>query len=252
MSQIEQGRAFLRSDSWKTLDFSATPQALGVVPPPLEKSAPSGASRISLPKPGTWHEVNPLSVEEAIRGRSSLRRYSSAPVALDELSFLLWATQGIREVLPNGSARRTVPSGGCRHALETYLVVLRVEGLEGGLYRYLPLSHELLSLGGRPDLEDALVTATRKQAFTGRSALTVAWTALPSRSEWRYAEAASKLVALDAGHVCQNLYLACEAIGAGTCAIAAYDQELMDALLGLDGEEEFTVYMAAVGKKPVE
>ena len=56
------------------------------------------------------------------------------------------------------------------------------------------------------------------------------------------------MIALDAGHVCQNLYLACEAINAGTCAIAAYNQDLMDALLGIDGEDEFTVYLAPVGK----
>jgi nitroreductase len=56
------------------------------------------------------------------------------------------------------------------------------------------------------------------------------------------------VIALDAGHVCQNLYLACEAVGVGTCAIAAYRQDLMDELLGVDGDEEFTVYLAPVGK----
>jgi SagB-type dehydrogenase family enzyme len=74
------------------------------------------------------------------------------------------------------------------------------------------------------------------------------WTALPARTEWRYAEASAKVIALDAGHLCQNLYLACEAIGAGTCAIAAYDQERTDALLAVDGTEEFAVYLAPVGK----
>jgi SagB-type dehydrogenase family enzyme len=66
--------------------------------------------------------------------------------------------------------------------------------------------------------------------------------------EWRYGLAAHKVIALDAGHVCQNLYLACSAIGAGTCAIAAYHQDLMDQLLDIDGESEFTLYLAPVGK----
>jgi nitroreductase len=57
-----------------------------------------------------------------------------------------------------------------------------------------------------------------------------------------------KVIAIDAGHVCQNLYLASESIGAGTCAIAAYDQDEMDAILGVDGVEEFTIYIAPVGK----
>ena len=66
--------------------------------------------------------------------------------------------------------------------------------------------------------------------------------------EWRYGLAAHKLIALDAGHVCQNLYLACEAIHAGTCAVAAYNQQLCDQLLRLDGKEEFVIYLAPVGK----
>jgi nitroreductase len=53
---------------------------------------------------------------------------------------------------------------------------------------------------------------------------------------------------LDAGHVCQNLYLACEMTNSGTCAVAAYDQELMDQLLKIDGKDEFVVYLAALGK----
>jgi nitroreductase len=56
------------------------------------------------------------------------------------------------------------------------------------------------------------------------------------------------VVALDAGHVCQNLYLAATAVGAGVCAIDAYDQSEIDAALGVDGQDEFTVYCAAVGK----
>jgi SagB-type dehydrogenase family enzyme len=66
--------------------------------------------------------------------------------------------------------------------------------------------------------------------------------------EWRYDIAAHKVIAIDAGHVCQNLYLACEAINAGTCAVAAYNQSLIDRLLKIDGDDEFTIYMAPVGK----
>ena len=67
--------------------------------------------------------------------------------------------------------------------------------------------------------------------------------------EWRYGHASHKVIAIDAGHVCQNLYLACEAIGAGACAMAAYDQEALDRPLQVDGEDEFAIYLASVGKK---
>ena len=69
-----------------------------------------------------------------------------------------------------------------------------------------------------------------------------------SKMEWRYDRAAHKVIAIDVGRVYQNLYLATSVINAGTCAIAAYHQELMDRLLSVDGEDEFAIYMAAVGK----
>jgi nitroreductase len=58
-----------------------------------------------------------------------------------------------------------------------------------------------------------------------------------------------KKILIDVGHICQNLYIASESIDAGTCAIGIYDQDRVDALLDLDGEDEFVIYLAAVGKK---
>ena len=121
-------------------------------------------------------------------------------------------------------------------------------GLASGLYRYLPLDHALVCLGSVDNLRARLSMATRGQDFTGRAATTFIWSAVPARMEWRYGEASYKVIAIDVGHVCQNLYLACEAIGCGTCAIAAYDQARVDELLGVDGVDEFGIYLAPVGK----
>jgi SagB-type dehydrogenase family enzyme len=128
-----------------------------------------------------------------------------------------------------------VPSAGCRHALETYIAAFRVEGIRKAIYRYLPMSHQLVEVIRHQDLEGLLTQAALEQSFAGKSAVTFIWTTIPERMEWRYSRS-------------QNLYLACEAIGAGTCAIAAYDQEFADKILGIDGVEEFTIYMAPVGK----
>ena len=125
---------------------------------------------------------------------------------------------------------------------------MRVGGLSEGIYRYLPLANSLVFERTVESLPAHLTAAARGQRFAGQAAVTFIWTAIPERTEWRYAEASYKVIALDAGHVCQNLYLACEAISAGTCAIAAYEQTLVDDLLGVNGNEEFSIYMAPVGK----
>jgi SagB-type dehydrogenase family enzyme len=124
-----------------------------------------------------------------------------------------------------------------------------VEDVRPGLYRYLPLTHGLLFVSDTgSEFKNRLIDGTFGQEFIGEAALVFIWTVIPYRSEWRYLNRAHKVIALDAGHVCQNLYLASEAIGAGVCAVAAYDQEKMDTLLGVDGTEEFTIYLAPVGK----
>jgi len=246
--QLRHYRSFLKDSIRKRVDFSQTDQNRGIDPPPIEKPYPADALRIDLKKPSEWKQIPKMDLILAIRNRESRRMYKKEPLSLEEVSFLLWATQGVRGEPDWGHAYRTVPSAGCRHALETYLVVLNVEGLDSGVYRYLPLSHQLLFEFSEKNLSGKMIKASFNQPYPGNGSLTFVWTTIPYRMEWRYGLAAHRVIAMDAGHVCQNLYLACEAIHAATCAVAAYDQEAMDQLLRLDGEEEFVIYMASVGK----
>jgi SagB-type dehydrogenase family enzyme len=93
------------------------------------------------------------------------------------------------------------------------------------------------------------MAACMGQAFVRSAAVTFLWSSVIYRMAWRYSERSYRLVHLDAGHVCQNLYLAAGQIGCGTCAIGAFDDALMARLIGTDGEDEFILYCAAVGKK---
>ena len=241
-------RSFLKDTIRKHIDFSNTDQNRGIDPPPIQKPFSADALTIDLLKVNFCKGITDVSLSNAIKNRKSHRAFLKRSITLDELSFLLWATQGIRHKIDHAHAYRTVPSAGCRHALETYLCVLNVEGLEQGIYRYLPLKHQLLFEFADDRLKEKIVEAVLGQPYPGKAAVTFIWTAIPYRMEWRYDLAAHKVIAIDAGHVCQNLYLACEPVGTGTCAIAAYDQEAIDRLLRIDGIDEFTIYIAPVGK----
>lgn len=241
-------RGFLKDTLRLQLDFRQTDQSLGKTPPPLQKPPAEGQALIALPDTEAFKAFHGTELIDAIGRRRSRRRFRDLPLSLAELALLLWATQGITEVHASGSATRTVPSAGCRHAFETYLVVNNVATLDHGVYRYLPLEHALVFEHEVENLPAHLTRATLGQDFIATAAVIFVWTVIPYRMEWRYDLAAHRVIAMDAGHVCQNLYLACEAIGAGTCAVAAYHQEQMDALLHLDGEDEFTLYLAPVGK----
>ncbi|MFP3898549.1 MAG: SagB/ThcOx family dehydrogenase [Dehalococcoidia bacterium] len=245
---VDLCRYFLKDSVRKTTDFSATGQSQGLPPPPVEKPYSPDAERIDLLPPADFQTLPGLDLLSAISNRHSRRQFTDSPLTLDELSLLLWATQGIRERSAGGHILRTVPSAGNRHALETYLCIRNVQGLDSGFYRYLPLEHQLLVECRDERAAQKLALAAFQQNWMSTSAAVFIWSAIPYRTEWRYGLAAHKVILLDAGHVCQNLYLACQPIAAGTCAVAAYDQDMMDQLLRLDGKDEFVIYMAAVGK----
>lgn len=233
-------------------------QQQGLPQPPMDKAYVSAKS-ISLPK-DFEDVVKKNNFLELMNQRTSRRNYNTEPLTLKELAFLLWTTQGVKAVVgkKNKATIRTVPSAGARHPFETYLFVNYVEGLEPGRYHYVATEHRLEYLGALENQMDRVTEACCGQTFVGTCAVTFVWTVIPYRSEWRYTTKAQKYGLIDIGHVGQNLYLACEAIGCGTCGIGAYDQALADALLGLDTEpskdkeNEFVIYMGSVGKYDVE
>jgi SagB-type dehydrogenase family enzyme len=246
MTEISPEHQFLRADLWEKWPQLQTDQKMGLAAPPLQKPCPTDHPRIELTPPDQF-KVGGVPLIQAIGQRRSHRIYTPDSLTLEELSFLLWATQYIQKTINQGVASlRCVPSGGARHPFETYLAIQRVQDLAPGLYRYLAREHQLVFLQAIEDLGSKLASACAD--FAEESALTFAWTAIPYRTAWRYGPLAAKLIAQDSGHLCQNLYLACQAIQAGTCAVDSYNQVAMDALLGVDGINEFTIYCAPVGK----
>ncbi len=248
---IKERRELLKAHDYDTIppeDWWKPDQQKDVPPPPLEKPFEKDAELINLIDPKDF-SVGMVPLVDAIRRRKSRRVFTDESLTLEDLSFLLWATQGVREVDKNKVwTKRAVPSGGGRQPFETYLLVSRVNGIDRGIYRYLPIEHKLILITKDLPEADDLMEKAWFQNFIGKSAVVFVWAAIPYKTEWRYSFISYKDILIEAGHICQNLYLACEGIGAGICAIAAYEQKAMDELLQIDGENEITVYLAPVGK----
>lgn len=240
------GREFMRKTCY--LHLPVAPQDSGVPQPPLELPYPEGARLLDLP-PMAEIAMPAVDLRRAIESRKTIRAYSSQAITLEELSCLFWLTQGVRRVSARPVTLRNVPSAGARHAFETYLLVNKVEGLPAGLYRYAALQHALLELNLSPDLNDRITRACLNQRQVASSAVTFFWVAVIERMYWRYTERGYRYLLLDAGHICQNLYLAAEALGCGVCAIGAFDDDLLNSALELDGETLFAVYGGALGKR---
>ncbi len=239
------GQEFMEKTKYKYLEESD--QRKEVKNPPLQTAFDKKKKLIDLPAPDKI-DVPSWDLRKAIEDRVSVRKYSTEALTLNELAWLLWATQGIKEI-SEIYTKRIVPSAGARHAFETYLLINNVEGLKPGIYRYLALEHKLVEIDLSEDIGDRVIEGAYGQKMVKAGAVTFIWVAIPYRIAWRYGQRSYRYLHLDIGHVAQNLYLAVENINSGCCAIAAFYDEQMNDVLSLDGEEQFVIYMASMGKK---
>ena len=235
-AEADLGRAYHRWSSvtlegvlWGTLPWGK--------PPAPFKTYPT-APRVALPRPAPM----PMRLDEALNRRRSLRDYRDAPIALDVLSALLHAAQGITEPT---YPKRAAPSAGALYPLEVYVSVQRVQDLTPGLYHYAVREHALEFL--REDVRQPLTVACLDQEHVPTAAVVFILTAIFQRERWKYKGRAYRYILMEAGHVGQNIYLAATALGLGACAIGAFYDDMLNDLLGVDGDEEAALYVLTVG-----
>ena len=217
------------------------------LPAPAAELPYQEESLIFLPEPDML-EDRQVNFLELIELRTSVREYHNKAMSLKDLSHLLWCTQGVKMALPTGASLRNVPSAGARHALESYIYIRNVEGLAPGLYRFVALRHALV-----PMQITAISDEEWQEIFIGQRtplncSVLFMWSAVLERMTYAYGERAYRYLHLDAGHVCQNLYLAAQTIGFGACALGHFDDDKINKLLNVDGENQFVIYAATVGK----
>ncbi len=201
-----------------------------------------GAPRVALPRP----HGDTAGMLASLTRRRSVREYAGEPLALTDLAALLWAAAGIT-ARQGGVALRTAPSAGALYPIEHYLIAHDVEGLERGLYHYDVLGRALEHLHAG-DLRRRLAGAALDQRVVAEAPAVFAWTAVLERSRWKYGDRSLRYVLLDAGHVAGNVSLVATALGLGSCQIAAFFDEEVAHILGVDPEDEPVVYLTTVGR----
>ncbi len=192
---------------------------------------------IRLPVPKLEGEI---SVEEALFRRRSKRVYKKSPLTLEELAQLLWAAYGITH--PRGF--KTTPSAGATYPLVVYVAVGEVEGLEPGVYRYIPETHSL-KLIKREDVREKLYIACLRQRWVLEAPVDLVLAANFERTTRVYGKRGIRYVWMEFGHASQNVYLQATALGLGTVAVAAFYDYLIKEALGI---KEDPGYVMPVGR----
>ena len=215
---------------------------------------PGGAAvqSVSLERPGKETKLPSPTIDggmglwQAVHGRRSLRDFdTSKPLTQAELSQLLWATQGLTHH-PSDDRFRAAPSAGALHPVDTYLILNRVEGIPSGIAQYDVQSASLYMLA-EGDFSEEIATAVLEQQMAAECGVVFVWVGVPGRSKPKYRDRAHRYVYMDAGHIGGQLHLAAVALGLGCCAIGAFLDEEVNALVGVDGESETAIYLSVVG-----
>ncbi len=231
-------------DSLRTLQRRARTTPM----PPVTKRYPK-APQFPLPPPDYDDEF-----AKVLLARRTWRQFSRGEVSLEQMGSLLGLTFGVQGWLRVPAvgklALKTSASGGARHPIEAYVLVLRVGGLRPGLYHYAADTHrlEMLRRGAR---RAEAIRFLNGQWWFGDAAVVVLLTAVFARTQWKYpAPRAYRIVLADAGHICQTFCLVATRLGlAPFCTMALADSRI-EAALGIDGVNESIVYAAGVGMPP--
>jgi len=183
-------------------------------------------------------------LQALLEKRYSCRSFQDKKMPLDNLGDILWATCGKKYDAVTG-ASRTIPSAGATYPLELFVVVGRdsVENFKEGIYHYLIEEHSLkLILPG--DKREELSRACLGQDFIAKAPVTLIISAKFERTTQRYGDRGVKYVYMEAGHACQNTYLALTNLGLGAVEVGAFNDKDVKSAAGLDKDLEPIIVMA--------
>ncbi len=184
------------------------------------------ATTISLPAPA---KSKGMPLYEALSKRSSSRSYSAEKsISRKQLSQILWSAAGVNRT---ESGKRTSPSAWGNNEVEVYVL------LAEGTYKYEPIKHELVEIskvdnrkfGGKQDfVAQAPVTFVMVTDFTKIT---------------QVEDQAAKIATshIDAGFICQNIYLAAASEGLVTGTRAFIDKEKLAEVLKLKSTQSAIV-----------
>jgi len=181
---------------------------------------------MKLPMPRTDSE---FSVEQAVLTRRTVRSFSTEALSASQLSQILWAAQGVTE---EGTMLRAVPSAGALYPTELYAALGEgtVEGLDKGIYRYLPESHDVEKTDDR-DVRNDLARASLSQMWMARAPVSIVICSEYSRVSVKYGQRGLRYAMIEAGGVAENIFLQARALGLDTGVVGAFlDREVVNVL----------------------
>ncbi len=194
---------------------------------------------------------NEISFDQVVASRRSVRQFGNSPLQLNELAKILWQSYGVtgETTLSTGVKQylRASPSGGALYPAEIYLGIRKVSGIDPGVYHYNVLQHNLERLMAGDPAED-LHRICGHQDYAREAAVVVLLSGVLRRTKLKYGERGYRYVFLDVGHLGQNIYLSCTAMGLSVMTTCGFFDDEANRFLRIDGIDESVLYAAFIGR----
>ena len=187
---------------------------------------------------------------EIMKRRRTRRNVLPESISLQQLSECLYAGVGITGFVQSETAvlpLKMTPSGGARNPYEAYILVRDVLGLEAGVYHYSAIEHSIKFISALP--EKAPKTFVQNQDWADEMPAIIFLVAVLERVTWKYSDPnAYRVVMIEAGHIAQNMMLACTNNELTACPTAALNHSEISEVLGLSAITQTPVYALLIGK----
>lgn len=230
----------------------------------LEEQVIEEGRAIKLPP---YTNVN-APIGPTIKARRSLRSFGTKPMSLKEVSTVLYYGDGVSGTFdhnPTGAFEvteslgkeyishvRTAPSGGGLYPVTLYFIALNVDGLDKGLYKYMPIHHsvELMKKYDDKDLETYFsFTNLGREVELKNVGICIYYVYSIYENSRKYNDMALQFALIEAGEISENIHLICTAENLSSCDMGGYEKARTEQFFNLDGLTNHIIHLTLVGRK---
>ncbi len=183
-------------------------------------------------------------LEKIIQNRRSTRDYSLKPISFKDLSYILWAAQGIT----SKEGFRTTPSAGALYPIEIYFMANRVENLPTGIYKFIPQKNSVITISSKNIITNLYEAALRQDCII-KAPLVIVIGVVFDRVTAKYGARGTNYTYIEAGCVAQNIHLMAENLGLGTVVVGAFYDDRVKILFEMQKNETPVILMPVGYKK---
>ena len=205
-------------------------------PPPASASHHAAEAALALPRAAR------NAFDELLARRTTCRNFDAGKslprVLFAQLMERVFSAQSqVRVSDDTVFLKKTSPSGGGLHPVEAYVIVQNVQDVAAGLYHYQSIEHALAPMPppAQP-LRDFILHVVTQQHWFADAHVLVVLAPRFDRTFWKYRNHAKgyRVVALEAGHLSQTLYLSATEAGLGAFITGAINEVALEQALGLE------------------